>query len=141
MSFVLFLFFLNRFYLAQTYIEHAKFLPIDEELEVEEKNIEKVKADKASTRIKKEMANAAVLERKKKIREKYDSKFLVINIFTSFKSLRCGLYFLSYTGTRLVRKIYPRFSNFMIFVNIRCLIILESIFQLFARGNEKIAKL
>ena len=86
MSSLLFLFSLNRFYLAQTYIEHAKFLPIDEELEVEEKNIEKVKADKATTRIKKEMANAAVLERKKKIREKYDSNLPEINVFRSFNS-------------------------------------------------------
>merc|ERR1711962_603158 len=46
-----------EFYLAQTYIEHGKFLPIYEELEEQEKQNSKQKVVKANARIKKEMAN------------------------------------------------------------------------------------
>jgi len=59
-----------RLYLAQTYIEHAKFLPFDGMLEEEDKQKDKVKNDKASARVKKEMANATMFERRKKRNEK-----------------------------------------------------------------------
>lgn len=59
-----------EFNLAQTYIEHAKFLPLDEELEDEEKRLDKLKTEKASARIKKETNAALVLERRKKSRDK-----------------------------------------------------------------------
>lgn len=65
------LLFYIRLCLAQTYIEHAKFLPFDDMLENEEKQNEKLKADKACGRIKKEMSNAAMVERKKRNRDKY----------------------------------------------------------------------
>lgn len=61
-----------RFNLAQTYIEHAKFLPLDEELEDEEKRLDKLKTEKASARIKKETNAALVLERRKKSRDKQE---------------------------------------------------------------------
>ena len=59
-----------EFYLAQTYIEHGKFLPIYEELEEEEKQNSKQKVVKANARIKKEMANAIAIERRKKSKDK-----------------------------------------------------------------------
>ena len=59
-----------RLYLAQTYLEHAKFLPYDDMLEADDKENERVKADKASARIRKEMANAVMLERRKRRGEK-----------------------------------------------------------------------
>ena len=62
--------FLARFALCQAYIEHGKFLPLEEELENEEKAIEKQKAEKSAARLRKE--NAAVLnaERRKRTRER-----------------------------------------------------------------------
>lgn len=59
-----------RFSLAQTYIEHAKFLPINEELDAEDRILEKVKTEKATNRLKKEMVSVAALERKKKLKDK-----------------------------------------------------------------------
>ncbi|XP_066929117.1 cilia- and flagella-associated protein 74-like isoform X2 [Clytia hemisphaerica] len=57
-------------HLAQTYIEHAKFIPFDDMLESDDKQSESLKADKASARIRKEMTNAMMLERRKKRTEK-----------------------------------------------------------------------
>ena len=60
-----------RFSLCQAYIEHGKFLPLDEELTKEEKAIEKQKSEKAAARLKKETVAATSAERKKKTRERY----------------------------------------------------------------------
>lgn len=67
-----------RFYLAQTYIEHGKFLPLDEELEEEEKQSEKLKVEKANARIKKEVATALAIERRKKKSEKLVLFYLTV---------------------------------------------------------------
>lgn len=61
-----------RFSLCQAYIEHGKFLPLDEELIKEEKAVEKQKAEKAAARLKKETAAAVFAERKRKTRERYN---------------------------------------------------------------------
>eukprot|EP00794_Sanderia_malayensis_P015259 gene15259-16834_t len=59
-----------EFALCQAYIEHGKFLPLDEELVKEEKAIEKQKAERAAARIKKETTAAISAERKRKSRER-----------------------------------------------------------------------
>ena len=59
-----------RYALAQATVEQGKFLVAGKELEKDEKNIEKQKAEAAAIRIKKEMANAANADRKRRGREK-----------------------------------------------------------------------
>ena len=60
-----------RFALCQAYIEHGKFLPLDEEFANDEKALEKQKAEKNAARLKKETAAVMNAERKRRTRERY----------------------------------------------------------------------
>ena len=65
------IFCLCRFALCQAYIEHGKFLPLEEEFATDERAIEKQKAEKTAARIKKEHAAVLNAERKRRTRERY----------------------------------------------------------------------
>lgn len=74
-------FIIFRFALCQAYIEHGKFLPLDEEFANDEKTLEKQKADKNAARLKKETAAVMNAERKRRTRERY---LLLMLIFLSW---------------------------------------------------------
>ncbi|XP_065062279.1 cilia- and flagella-associated protein 74-like [Rhopilema esculentum] len=59
-----------EFALCQAYIEHGKFLPLEEEFATDERAIEKQKAEKTAARIKKEHAAVLNAERKRRTRER-----------------------------------------------------------------------
>ena len=59
-----------RFALAQATVEQGKFLLAGQELEKEEKLVEKQKAEWSAVRLRKENMSAAVAERRRRLREK-----------------------------------------------------------------------
>ena len=60
----------RRFALAQATVEQGKFLLAGQELEKEEKLVEKQKAEWSAVRLRKENMSAAVAERRRRLREK-----------------------------------------------------------------------
>ena len=60
----------HRFALAQATVEQGKFLLAGQELEKEEKLVEKQKAEWSAVRLRKENMSAAVAERRRRLREK-----------------------------------------------------------------------
>ena len=62
--------FYYRFALAQATVEQGKFLLAGQELEKEEKLVEKQKAEWSAVRLRKENMSAAVAERRRRLREK-----------------------------------------------------------------------
>jgi len=59
-----------EFALCQAYLEHGKFLPLEEELENDDKTTEKQKAEKSAARLRKENAAALNAERRRRTRER-----------------------------------------------------------------------